>query len=362
MKAKGSILIILDGEGIKVKNFIYMLSKYEGIQEYELIVAYDKQEVNYFQNIMELYFHDICKIKIYECEDIHYHSKVYNEMEQLATTDILVFLNTNIVLGKGSLDELVCALEIDRVMAVQPMLVKFHSMLVQSTGYVHCNRSAEHAFLNRNIHETIVNESSPRSALVSYAMAINRYVFEEFNGFDDTLMNKDIGHELTFKITLAGYVNLYNHKAKVYYMPEENIRLWDLKNMRTRRLPFSREIKLDDKEIIEIFKRQITENQLKKKYVVINFSGSTELKNVLHNMSFKIKKVINYGKQAETGNIEFEKVLPFDMMNEDTEYIYLTNNFIQIKNNPVWFQRRHKYEDLIIDLSGNILKITEMNK
>ena len=42
MRKKGSIIILLDSEGMEVKNFLYMLSGYKGIQNYELILVYQK--------------------------------------------------------------------------------------------------------------------------------------------------------------------------------------------------------------------------------------------------------------------------------------------------------------------------------
>ena len=40
--------------------------------------------------------------------------------------------------------------------------------------------------------------------------------------------------------------------------------------------------------------------------------------------------------------------------------IYIVNNFVQIKDNPVWFATRKKTEDMIIDLSGNVIKVGEL--
>ena len=48
------------------------------------------------------------------------------------------------------------------------------------------------------------------------------------------------------------------------------------------------------------------------------------------------------------------------MLEERCEYIYFANNFCQVKNNPVWFGKRGDYEDIIVDLSGNLMKVSEI--
>lgn len=51
MRKKGSIIILLDSEGMEVKNFLYMLAGYKGIQNYELILAYQKDQREYINII-----------------------------------------------------------------------------------------------------------------------------------------------------------------------------------------------------------------------------------------------------------------------------------------------------------------------
>ena len=51
MRKKGSIIILLDSEGMEVKNFLYMLSGYKGIQNYELILVYQKDQREYINII-----------------------------------------------------------------------------------------------------------------------------------------------------------------------------------------------------------------------------------------------------------------------------------------------------------------------
>lgn len=359
MRKKGSIIIILDSEGLSVKNFLYMLSKYHGIENYELILAYEKNEEMYFRNLIEE-----CMINqeiwFYEAADISCRGMIYNLASELAHTDIFIFMDTNIVLKENCLDELVYSLIEEDVLAVQPMVIQFRTPLIQSTGYVFSEKSAGHALQNRNVEEEIVNQSYKRSALVTSIMAINRFAFEELHGFDSTVPCELMGREITMRITMKGYKNYYNHRAGAYYMANENRGNEYGKGVDLKYEKLGFKIKNQFHEMEELVKRQMSRVQLSKSYVIINFSGIVQIQEVMRGINLKVSRIINCSGYSENGSIEFEHVLPFSLVEEHCEYIYFANNFCQVKNNPVWFGKRENYEDLIVDLSGNVLRISEI--
>ena len=109
-----------------------------------------------------------------------------------------------------------------------------------------------------------------------------------------------------------------------------------------------------------LLKTQIKKNELEKKYIVINFSGIMQIQEFLNGTEIRIQKVIHYTVSESEAKIRFEKILPFYLMEEKCGYIYIVNNFVQIKDNPVWLATRKKTEDMIIDLSGNVIKVGEL--
>lgn len=359
MEKKGSILIILDSEGMEVKNFLYMLSKYKGIENYEIILAYEKQEENYIKKETEELFFGV-NIIYYCTKDISNRARVYNSAAEFATTPALIFIDLRIVLAENCLEEMIRSLEEDDILAVQPMVIRFHKPVVQSTGYVFSEKYFGHAFQNRNVNEIIVNKSFQRSALIGYVMAINRLVFEELHGFHTRIPYEWIGRELTMRITVRGYKNFYNHRAKAY----------DLRNQEGEKeygVGFDLVSDIRKKESEKCFEEmeallrsQIDGNGQDKKYVVLNFSGMMQVQELLGRINIRTVKVINYSPCSMNHKIYFEQVLPFALAEEMYEYIYFTNNFHQVTDNPVWFDRRNCHEDLILDLSGNVLKISEI--
>ncbi len=359
MNKKGSILIILNMECMEEKNFLYMLAKYENIQAYELILAYEKSEEYKVRQMAEYLLQSVVPV-YFPVSDIRNKGAVYNEAAEIAGCNALIFLDTCICLENGCLEEMMKSLEEGEILAVQPLIIKFHSPLVQSTGYVFSEKCSGHALQNRFAEDEIVNQSFERSALVTTIMAINRYAFEELGGFRTDLPYGWMGRELTMRITKKGYVNYYNHKAKAYDMSKSIQRreyetgfdlIYDM---------IQKEHKYGLYEMEELIRRQMDQTHFAKLYVVMNFSGMIKIKQFLQKVNLKIAEIMNYSWYAEKEKIEFEKILPFHLLEEGREYIYFTNNFSQIKDNPMWFQGRKDHEDLIVDLSGNVMKISEM--
>lgn len=359
MKKKGSIIIILDLEGLVVKNFLYMLSKYPGIEDYELIISYERTEKNYFRDIIGECLKKQ-EILFYEAEDISSRGQICNLVSEMAHTDILIFMDTNIILKENCLDELVYSLIEEDILAVQPMIIQFGSPFIQSTGYVFSKSCAGHALKNRNMEENIVNQSFERSALVTSILAINRFAFEELRGFNPAVPCEYMGKEITMRITKKGYKNFYNHRARAYYMGKDKGRNEYERGIDVKYRLEDIEEKKEFYEIEELFQKQINKNQLSKNYVIINFSGLIQAVDVMRKINFKVSKIINCFGYSWHHRIEFERVLPFCLTEEHCEYIYFTNNFCQVKNNYVWFKKRKEYEDLIVDLSGNVLKVSDI--
>ena len=79
MRKKGSIIILLDSEGMEVKNFLYMLAGYKGIQNYELILAYQKDQREYI-NIISSQVLGKLKPVYYPMEEVGNTGRVYNEI------------------------------------------------------------------------------------------------------------------------------------------------------------------------------------------------------------------------------------------------------------------------------------------
>lgn len=192
--------------------------------------------------------------------------------------------------------------------------------------------------------------------MITSLMAVNRLVFEELRGFNSNLPKEWLGRELTMRITMKGYKNMYNHRARAYDMMDER-GMCETGLIDNFWFPRRKECFFEMKNLL---KTQIKKNELEKKYIVINFSGIMQIQEFLNGTEIRIQKVIHYTVSESEAKIRFEKILPFYLMEEKCGYIYIVNNFVQLKDNPVWFATRKKTEDMIIDLSGNVIKVGEL--
>ena len=100
MRKKGSIIILLDSEGMEVKNFLYMLAGYKGIQNYELILAYQKDQREYI-NIISSQVLGKLKPVYYPMEEVGNTGRVYNAAAGLATADALIFMDMQMPVMDG---------------------------------------------------------------------------------------------------------------------------------------------------------------------------------------------------------------------------------------------------------------------
>lgn len=74
-------------------------------------------------------------------------------------------------------------------------------------------------------------------------------------------------------------------------------------------------------------------------------------------MNINVIEFLNYTEYAGNKSIEFFKTLPYSLLNLDCNIVYLANNYSYIIKNSLWYSLREKYNDIIIDLAGNCLKL-----
>ncbi len=343
MRKRASLIICLNRVDMEVKNFLYMLSGYEKLEDYQIIFAFDWEDEKYFRGLIKQYFsdQDMCCCKT---RNIQHKAKVYNNVSEKAHSDVFIFMDTNIILSSGCLEELVKTLEEQDALAVQPLMIRYDIGTVYSTGFMYTCHMRGHALQNRGLREDIVCLSAPRTALTSSMLAINRLAYEELRGFSEDIPNEYIGQELTERITDLGYQNYYNHRARVYYV--EN---------------YMEKVCLSWIERFGEYKSErILEEQLKNvcknnRYAVLNFSQAFYTNEWLYQLGFRIIMNRNYNHFCMHEKIMFETVLPWNMVEQENDYLYIVNNFQQIKNNKMWFLKRRNHKDLIVDLSGNVI-------
>lgn len=350
-----SIIIALDSGENFTRNFLYFLSKYETIKDYEIILTSDgNNEIDYNKIILE-FFDDKC---IYINNDKKQGYGIVNNLaSQYASTNILIFMNADVILEKKCLEALIEPFSDNEIDAVQPLLIYPQSMSTQSTGHVFGQYYNTHLLENRSITDEIVQQPGYRKAFTTALCAVRKDVFDRYGGFNETYFNAWEGMELGLKITSNGGKCYYNPSAKAFHIRGGGRGQYKIDETPQTAYFWSQWGQSITEDLSEILNKQLV-NLIKNndnKYFLINFSCIRDFDDICNKLSINIYDSIKYTELAGYTNIEFFKTLPYFWLSIESDIIYLANNFSVIKNNKLWFDMRKHHNDLIIDLSGNCL-------
>lgn len=349
-----SIIIALDSGENFTRNFLYFLSSYETINNYEIIFVSDgNNEINY-NNIIHEFFKDKC---IYINNDKKQGYGIVNNMAaQQASNDILIFMNADIILEDNCLEEIILPFSNNDIAAVQPLLIYPQSMLTQSTGHVFCQYYNTHLLENRPVTEDIVKQPGYRKAFTTALCAVKKAVFNKYGGFNEKYFNAWEGMELGLKITSDGGKCYYNPSAKAYHIRGCGREQYKIDETPQTAYFWSQWGACISENLSEVLNEQLAGlNRHSGKYFLINFSCIRDFSDIINHLLIEIYDSIKYTELAGYTTIEFFKTLPYFWLSFEGNIIYLANNFTVIKNNKLWFDIRKNYNDLIIDLSGNCL-------
>ena len=121
-------------------------------------------------------------------------AKVNNLAVNVATSETLVFINTDVFPNNDCINKMICALNSDeKIAAVQPLLLYPQSGLVQSTGHVFSEFKSGHLFSMRKSTDKIIKQSASRQALTMALCAVKKKVFWQLGGFNETYFNSHEG-------------------------------------------------------------------------------------------------------------------------------------------------------------------------
>lgn len=213
---KASIIISTNSNRTLFENFLFHLSQYPTINEYEIIVINDGGEYS----ISEEQYKDLglnCVHKI-DLSEKQGYGAANNIATQSANCDYLIFMNDDIILKPDCLEKMLSVLKRDDVSAVQPKLIYPQSNLVQSTGHIFTKFTNAHALENAHIDSRIVNKSGERQALTTALCATKKTSFSKMGKFSAEYYNAWEGMEYTLKLTYNGEKCWYAHEAEAYHI------------------------------------------------------------------------------------------------------------------------------------------------
>ena len=351
---KASIIVALDSNLNFTDNFLYFLSKYENIKEYELIFTSDgNNDVNYEKSITRFFG------KNYKYID-HKIKRGYGVVNNIAahqsTTDILILMNADIILQPNCLENLILSLRQEKVQAVQPLLIYPQTMRVQSTGHVFCKFYNTHMFENRSINDPIVNKPGYRNAFTTALCAVDKEEFFKHNGFDEKYFNAWEGMELGLKIVTSGGKCYYNPAARAFHIRGGGRGQYKIDETPQTAYFWSKWGNTINENLSKVINLQVDDSDKNLRYILLNFSCIRDFQYIANMLSLDIVECLNFTEFAGNPKIEFFKTLPYSLLDIEFNIIYLANNYTTIINNSLWFDLRNMFNDIVIDLSGNYIK------
>lgn len=356
---KASIIISTNSNRTLFENFLFQLSEYPTINEYEIIVVNDGGEyITSEEKYKNLGFNHVHKIDFSEKKG---YGAANNIASQYAECDILIFMNDDIILKPNCLEHMLFTLKRGDISAVQPKLIYPQSDLVQSTGHIFTKFTNAHALENAHINSIIVNRSHERQALTTALCATEKTLFFEMGKFSTEYYNAWEGMEYTLKLTLNGKKCWYDHKAEAYHIRGGARNQYELNEEAQSAFFWSKWSGKIKEDLHNIISAQLILAD-SSEYLVLNFSKLPDPESILKACGINIADMVSYTYISGAKSLDFFRCLPNFLCRSEANIIYFTNNYTQIKNNLLWFEYRKNQKDLIIDLSGNVIHTQSLIK
>lgn len=352
---KASIIISISDVNVLTYNFFHTLKNYENIKNYEIIVVCDFEYSsidadNFFQKF------DFKNLKYFVLDKKQGYGKANNFGVKQSSYDILLFMNDDIILTPCCLEILIDDIKQQKADAVQPKLLFPQTHKIQSTGHTFTRYNNAHLFANASTDNPFVNQSNLRAALTTALCATRKDIFVALGGFDEYYYNAWEGMEYFLKLTHMGYKCLYESSAIAYHIRGGSRGLYKINENPQSAYFWSKWKDIIPEDLVHYHLIQLDNKDLGKNYIVLNFSSLPTTKNLLEQERFNIVDEVYYVHYSGLSSIDFFKTLPIGMMNSSFDFIYFCDNYSQIINNKLWFQQRNRNNDLILDLSGNVIK------
>ncbi|MDL2211998.1 glycosyltransferase [Erysipelotrichaceae bacterium OttesenSCG-928-M19] len=279
-----------------------------------------------------------------------------------ASNEIIAFVNNDVFLQDDTIEILKAELlSDDKIGVVQPLLLYPNSNLVQSTGHTFGEYHNSHTLINRDYNAKIVQTRAVRQGLTSATYVMRKSLFNELGGFDTMFYNAWEGLDFTIRVTASGKQCIYLPKAVAYHIQggsrerifrNQNYQdsyFW-LKNKKDLQCDFQ-SIIMEQLNDLEIF-------NVNNEYHFINCSSYSyeQWQPLLALFKGQItKESITLYNSDKAIKLE-DKVILSELKKHD-KVIYLVDNYTKIKNNKYVFKEKDSKNDIVIDISGNVLAV-----
>lgn len=293
----------------------------------------------------------------------------YNAGAKAARGDLLAFVDSDVFVPAGALEELSRLLtEDDRLGAVGSLLLYPYDYTIQHAGVAFDKWTLSHLFVGRNPSEIGLKPVEDRQAVTAAFFACRRSVFEQVGGFDETYRDGLEDIEYCLRCCELGYRNVLASQFPAMHL--ESATRGPYKHIRRTynySIFFSRWAGRFRADLIDFTSASArrtlsSENHMNYPAGVLNFCTTPNWRDLaeavfaggvkpgtIHDLS---------GSQAESDAIDLFRSVPLAFQRLPSNIVFVVDHFSQLMKNHLWFSRRLS-SDIIVDRHANVLTSKE---
>lgn len=355
-----SIIVTFNNNYALMSNFIEHLLRNVDQSNGELILysdgCKDRETLEYLsQKAVEITW-----IKLYLSAEQKGYSVANNLAVKESSGDILIFMNSDVLPQRGSIEKLVETVSsMPTPCAAQGRLVFPQNMLIQSTGHLFCGCHNSHIYTGKKYDDPLILQRGYRQALTTAFCAIPRSVFLDYNGFDEHYYNAYEGMELTLKISHDGGNCLYCPDCIAYHITGATRSHIQFENEMPGRYFWSAWRNRLNSDLAVYLQPQITRQMREQIYFLIECGTIPEWPATLCDIGLTISGELKV-EDRFSKSIDLYHNLPFSALQYAGPYLFTVNDMTALRGNHNWAAVRGHCNDLILDGHGNVAYLSDL--
>jgi len=310
------------------------------------------------------------EIKVITHEENMGNTIAYNTGAKHASGDILIFIDSDIILFDESLFRIQQAFQRQEFDVVGTLLLYPYDNTIQHAGVAFDKWILSHIYIGRKQNEISFQDFEERQAVTAAFFACRREIFNVVGGFDETYRDGLEDIDFCLKCKEIGTKIWFSPKIHAYHL--ESATRGAFKSIRRTynySIFFSKWSKKFENDLLIYFERDLIRKEVLKEikrgeFTVINFCTTPnwcDLIEIIQRKNGRIGNVHNLsGFIPEFESIDLYRKLPIVFNKGSGSLLFIVDHFLQLKSNFTWFQQR-QCTDIILDRHATAIKSSYWN-